>query len=84
MIKKTDGAQKPDEPRRPVEPPVTRPGIVQPMIDELKGTPRTPQVDLNVPPQGPLHPAEPANPEPGEFDPGASGEDHPDPPNSEI
>jgi hypothetical protein len=82
-------SKKPDEARPRVEPPSTPPGIVQPMIDELRGRPPKPQEDLKAPPRGPLHPPEPEELEPAgsqpaesELDAGAGGthvQDHSNP-----
>ena len=44
----------------PIAPPEQRPSIVQPMIDELKGTTLPPTEDETAPPRGPLHPPQPA------------------------
>ncbi|HTW64960.1 MAG TPA: hypothetical protein VME17_10110 [Bryobacteraceae bacterium] len=40
--------------------PETPPSIIQPMIDELKGTTRFPKEDEVAPPRGPVHPPQPA------------------------
>lgn len=39
---------------------VAQPMIVQPMIDELKGSTQLPTDDETAPPRGPLHPPQPA------------------------
>jgi hypothetical protein len=46
--------------KNPEPQPSTAPSIVQPMIDELKGTTQPPKADEVAPPRGPLHPPEPA------------------------
>ena len=66
-------SKKPDEDRPSVEPPTTQTPIVQPMIDELKGTQPKPKEDLKAPPRGPIHPPEPAKPDPAELDQDAGG-----------
>jgi hypothetical protein len=47
-------------PGDPIAPPEQRKSIVQPMIDELKGTTELPEDDETAPPRGPLHPPQPA------------------------
>jgi hypothetical protein len=47
-------------PSDPIAQPEPRKSIVQPMIDELKGTTVPPADDETAPPRGPLHPPQPA------------------------
>ena len=59
-------SKKPD-PQPPIEQqPIVQPPIVQPMIDELRGR-QKPKEDTKAPPQGPVHPPQPAE-EPAELD----------------
>jgi len=53
--------------------PEPQPSIVQPIIDELKGTTQLPKDDEAAPPRGPLHP-----PQPAELDQDAGGGYNPD------
>jgi len=57
------------EPSAQPEPAAQHTSIIQPIIDDLKGTTSTqpPQEDLVAPPCGPLHPPQPAalNQDPG-------------------
>jgi hypothetical protein len=58
------------------EPPQERdpqPSIIQPIIDDLKGTTHPPQEDEVAPPRGPVHP-----PQPAELDQDAGGRYNPD------
>ena len=47
-------------PSDPIAQPEPRKSIVQPMIEELKGTTKPPMDDETAPPRGPLHPPQPA------------------------
>jgi len=51
--------KRPEEKHTPEPEPAPAP-IVQPMIDELKGTTVFPKEDETAPPRGPLHPPQPA------------------------
>lgn len=50
--------------------PQPQPSIIQPIIDDLKGKNPTqqPTEDEAGPPRGPLHPPQPAPPQPAELD----------------
>jgi hypothetical protein len=60
-------------PSDPIAQPEQRKSIVQPMIDELKGTTPPPTGDETAPPRGPLHP-----PQPAELDQDSGGGYNPD------
>jgi hypothetical protein len=82
-------SKKPDERGPNVESPTTQTSIIQPMIDELKGTQQKPKEDLKSPPRGPIHPPEPGKPEPAKPDPAemdqdGSGEQNRDPSNPQT
>jgi hypothetical protein len=53
--------------------PQPQPSIIQPMIDELKGTTQLPKADEVAPPRGPIHP-----PQPAELDQDSGGGYNPD------
>jgi hypothetical protein len=69
------------EPHHP-EPhePQPQPSIIQPIIDDLKGKNPTqqPTEDETAPPRGPLHPPQPASPQPAELDQDPGGGYNPD------
>jgi hypothetical protein len=54
--------------------------ILQPIMDDLKGTTTTqrPTEDEVAPPRGPLHPPQPAPPQPAELDQDSGGGYNPD------
>lgn len=60
-------------PSDPIAQPEPRKSIVQPMIEELKGTTKPPMDDETAPPRGPLHP-----PQPAELDQDSGGGYNPD------
>ena len=74
MSKKHTETPTGETPAHP-EPPTQKTSIIQPIIDDLKGTTSTelPEEDLVAPPRGPLHP-----PQPAELDQDSGGGYNPD------
>jgi hypothetical protein len=52
--------------------------ILKPIMDDLKGTTQLPTADEVAPPRGPLHPPQPAPPQPAELDQDPGGGYNPD------
>jgi hypothetical protein len=75
MSKKPD-PQPPVVQQPIVQPLIVQPPIVQPMIDELRAR-QKPKEDTKAPPQGPVHPPQPAE-QPAELDQDAGGGYNPD------
>lgn len=64
-----------EKPEKEVQKPEDKPGIVQPMIDELRRSPKDAPQPPKAPPRGPVHPPEP---EPAELDQDSGGGYNPD------
>jgi len=79
VSKKPTEAPHPHEAPEPSRDPVAEDAsILKPIMDDLKGTTQLPTEDEVAPPRGPLHPPQPAPPQPAELDQDPGGGYNPD------
>ncbi len=78
MSKKPTEAPEPGPDPVAPDPAADTASILKPIMDDLKGTTQLPTADEVAPPRGPLHPPQPAPPQPAELDQDPGGGYNPD------